>query len=377
MAKKERISVAGKRRRKDRQSILVSTTQDFVRNSRPSIQEISRYKELFYPLCLKSNPKERSQVSNLLSHYPYTPRSIVLFFAIDEISVAAPCLLYSDVLNERDIVEISQKKMPEHHLALAQREALTLTSVNALLSADDEEHSLLQQLLANPHLKDNSQIQSALVSANRIQQAPKTTKRDQLADNVVAHEFNTDMQGTDLSDVLLSIASTGGRLGKQQMQQRYYREIQNDNAAQLLRNARAFNHDAFAYCIQRICGIATETTLDAIERQDTGYLAVLLKANGLDRIQASKILLILTPSLGRDAQVLRMVMTKFEEMSLQGCKAFLEKNGANFNIGKEFLTRLSQTDDTIEEYTFPRPADVARERAKANASISGTLAQAG
>ncbi|MEM7290374.1 MAG: hypothetical protein AAF412_08430, partial [Pseudomonadota bacterium] len=152
----------------------------------------------------------------------------------------------------------------------------------------------------------------------------------------------------NLSEALLNLASKGGRLGSQKPRAAtlHHREIKNENAAQLLRSARALNHEAFAHTIQRICKIDMNVTMDAIASQDTGFLAVLLRANEVSRIVASRILLILTPDLGRDIAVLKRVLDKYDLMTIEQCMDYLGQHGANFAIGELHFSRDASREQT-------------------------------
>ena len=110
--------------RRTRQTrILVDATRDFTAKERPSNRDITAYKEMFYQWIDRILPADRRLLSTLLARSVFTPRAVAIYLATDTLDIAIPFLLYSPVLNELDLRNISEKKGQRHADVIARRQA--------------------------------------------------------------------------------------------------------------------------------------------------------------------------------------------------------------------------------------------------------------
>ncbi len=79
----------------------------------------------------------RRRLSECLAHRPDAPRDLVTTLARDDIEVAYPILVHSEVLRDADLVEIIQYLTLEHQLAIAIRARLNEPVSDALVETDN------------------------------------------------------------------------------------------------------------------------------------------------------------------------------------------------------------------------------------------------
>ena len=103
----------------ERAPLLVEIAQDFAKADRPSLKQINAFKELFYNLIQKSDHTQKVCLARTLSKTPYLPRSIALYFVMDELEVSLPLLRYSPVLFEKDLISQALSVSTEHARAIA------------------------------------------------------------------------------------------------------------------------------------------------------------------------------------------------------------------------------------------------------------------
>lgn len=312
-------------------SALVRAAGDFAQLERPTHEEIATFKELFYTLALKSRNHENRELSTLLAQTDYTPRPIALFFAMHDIEAATPMLRYSSVLKEADLISITRKLKKIHAKIIAQRDDVSSQLASAILSVDTDDKSLLKTLLGNHHLADNPKIQAMLQSAQVVQPIVPIKLEKEEALPILQEATLIDNGPKDLSDALLNLASRGGKLGRAKASvARATAPALNPSQAQLFRASRNLNREAFAFCVEQVCGLKPELTLDALDAKDTGFIATLLVAMEMPKKQASQILLLLTPDVGRNVKVFQLVLDRLATMNKDDCILYLERMGAAF-----------------------------------------------
>ncbi|MEL7428694.1 MAG: DUF2336 domain-containing protein [Pseudomonadota bacterium] len=316
--------------RPGRKSTLLHATREFVSLERPSIKDVARYRELFYPLCLKATKTERATLSALLAGFEYTPRPIVLFLALDDITIARPCLNHSNVLSERDLIEFTRKGLPLHLQEIAKRSDLTSGVVSALLRVDDDAQTLYTLLLQNRSIAGTFDIQTLM---RRAMLTPAPAQRVETRIPELPVLTMTDPAKTeDLSEALLSLASMGGKTGRgtSPKQPDVQPQASAEIIGRLIGHARAHDHNGFCHVIQRLCQIGRHQTQSAITSGDAGFLAVVLKANGVPQAVSARILLMLVPDVGRNVALFKRILDRFRSMEVHECRLYLETRGADF-----------------------------------------------
>ena len=96
------------------------------------------------------------------------PHRLVIELARDEIGVAYPLLARSEVLQDRDLIEIVQHRTMEHHLAIAARRSVSETVSDALVATNSP--TVIVRLLENPGSKISATTISQVVEKSRSEQ---------------------------------------------------------------------------------------------------------------------------------------------------------------------------------------------------------------
>ena len=309
-------------------STLVRAAEHFAMLDRPTSEEIFRFKELFYALSLKSSASERLRIANTLARGNYTPRSIALFYAMDDVSIASSTLLFSPVLNERDLVAIIQKCGFLHAEFIACRNNIDAGVIREILKIDDENRTLFAALKENLSLSGKT-VQALSQEQQEIDNKPLPSANPlAFAGEVIADP----LKAKDANDQLVKLAGKGGKLG----QMPKLTKLQEAKIAEraglgkvLLTHARNKNYEAFAFEIKKTIGLPIETSRTILQQRDTGKTATILKALNIKQLECMKILLLLNPVLGEDVVRFRKVTRQFEMLEQQKCIDYLRTIGAD------------------------------------------------
>ncbi len=131
-----------------RSDILLASTDTFCSNERPDQTEINQYRELFYSLISETDEVAKRLIASSLAKHPYTPRQILLYFALETAAIAAPVLAYAKGLGQFDLIQIIEKTTNLHHRVIANRSDLGSTVVANLIETGDT--LTLRRLKQNP-----------------------------------------------------------------------------------------------------------------------------------------------------------------------------------------------------------------------------------
>jgi len=96
-------------------------------------------KDIMSKLIVEVELSVRQALAVHLSELPGVPRELAICFANDEISVARPILLKSEVLRDPELIEIIQYRTMEHQLAVAMRVFVSEAVSDALVDANHPE----------------------------------------------------------------------------------------------------------------------------------------------------------------------------------------------------------------------------------------------
>ena len=334
-----------------KQSILIDLSSRFASLTRPSSKAVNLFQEQFYTLILNTSSVERKMISQTLAHSQYIPKAIIIFFAMEEISIAQPALLYSPVLKPRDINLILEKCAFTHTKTLARRENLDISNVNGLLKLDNETGEIRNILKTNSILANNPEI-SKIISHSAVSNdwvsRPAENITIQTSPNI---KPTVSSSSKDLSESLLKLANKGGRLHRKP----FGKPARSPSApitlkqleTQLLSYARHKNTEGFAILISNCCGLSSQVTSKFMQQQDAGMLATLLRALEITDVTTARILLLANNNIGRNAQIFKVVMNKYQNLDRAKCIMFYEKLGADFtqpyiiNTNKHTTTRYA------------------------------------
>lgn len=107
----------------------------------------------------------RRELSERMASRGKAPREIVVLLANDEIEVARPILLLSDVLEDSDLIEIVRHRTTQHQLAIAMRREVSEAVSDALVETGEVD--VIKALLENPSASISQATMAYLVEQSR------------------------------------------------------------------------------------------------------------------------------------------------------------------------------------------------------------------
>jgi uncharacterized protein (DUF2336 family) len=352
------VSIGGEAKRRAaararKAGLLGEAARHFCGMARPTHHDITVFRELFYQLVDGSDKSERRILAASLARNVYTPRTILLYLALDDYDIAAPILLFCDALNEMDIKGLTQRLGQPSLEILCRRASLTVGSVRSLMAAGG---SRCRDILAkNPALNNDAGIQSLLAGQEplEVEDVLVETRMDHLASVarqdtpeepkaiitaaetsvVPAFEARQSAQQT-----LTAIAGRGGRLGRENAPAI---AISFDPAKplepQLVKAARAGNRPQMAAALEAWCELPSKSSLAILERGGPAELIVLFKGLGLSDLGTVQCLLQLDAQVARNISAYNEAKAMLTTIDVQACRRFVESLGANLRkpLGKK------------------------------------------
>ncbi|THK40166.1 DUF2336 domain-containing protein [Ensifer sp. MPMI2T] len=99
----------------------------------PRKSDLKQFAELFEPLFLGSSDEARRQATAALSQCAHVPEPVALLVGSMPISIAATFLTRSKAISDRALISIIRRQGPAHASAIAHRENLSPSVVDALV----------------------------------------------------------------------------------------------------------------------------------------------------------------------------------------------------------------------------------------------------
>ncbi|WP_408642397.1 DUF2336 domain-containing protein [Sinorhizobium chiapasense] len=128
--------------------VLMATVTGFESLRIPRKSDMKQFAELFEPLFLGSSDEARRQATAALSQCAHVPEPVALLIGSMPISIAATFLTRSKAISDRALIAIIRRQGSAHAGAIAHRENLSPSVVDALV----EHH---QAMYANGQLDAN------------------------------------------------------------------------------------------------------------------------------------------------------------------------------------------------------------------------------
>lgn len=317
-------------RRQERKAALLSeAARNFCEIPRPDLADISAFKELFYQLIEVCSKSDKRNLSACLARNHYTPRTILMYFAISDHSVAAPVLLFAPGINEADIVHLSKRLSQEHLKILCRRMDLTPTAISALKSAGGWECSEI--LASNRTLNDAPGDQDAAPASVATNVKPIDDYDFPTPLSAPRENETSGSNEPSASDELLALVRKGGRLGREVNSEtpKRFHDHTKPIEKQLLQAARADGKSAISALVEDYCGFEKSKVHSMLNDGPEGS-CVLLKGLGLDIVTALQLLLLVDRQTGSSRASYDATKALYQRLDFAQCRAFLEKLGGQF-----------------------------------------------
>ncbi len=107
----------------------------------------------------------RRELAERLADTHQAPHELIVALANDEIEVAHPLLIQSDILHDFDLVEIIHHRTLEHQLAIAMRKTLTESVTDALVETGNED--VVAKMIENPSARISKSTMEYLVDQSK------------------------------------------------------------------------------------------------------------------------------------------------------------------------------------------------------------------
>ena len=113
--------------------------------------ENNQFGDILGTVAREMEMEVRQNLATRLANVPNAPRSLIVQLANDEISVAAPVLSRSKVLQDHDLISLAKLKSQDHLHAIAGREVVSSDVSDALVARGDDK--VLVRLASNAGAK--------------------------------------------------------------------------------------------------------------------------------------------------------------------------------------------------------------------------------
>lgn len=221
---------------------LVATIGDLFEGQGETLTERERalMTDILNKLISEVETAVRRELSQRLAAREDAPRELILMLANDEIEVARPILLASEILKDADLIEIIRHRSMQHQLSIAMRRKVSEAVSDALIEAGHVD--VIKALLDNPKSRLSHAAMEYLVEESRrvdTYQEPLVHRSDlpqtlarrmclwvsaALRSHILAtHEIDP----TELDDLLEAIISdsTNDGFGREDMPESAAREL--------------------------------------------------------------------------------------------------------------------------------------------------------
>jgi len=141
--------------------LLANAVSDM--SARASGAELSLITDILMEIVRRAELDVRRSLAERLARQPNAPRNLIVWLANDEIQVARPVIVLSDVLQDDDLINIIQQRDAEYRRLVAQRASMGLRVINSLILTHDE--SVLQTLLENQQIVFEESSLKMLIAA--------------------------------------------------------------------------------------------------------------------------------------------------------------------------------------------------------------------
>lgn len=338
--------------------LLSEAARNFCGIARPTHHDTTVFRELFYQLVDGSDKAERRALAASLARNVYTPRTILLYLALDDYDIAAPVLLFSEALGENDIKNLAMRVSQQSLEILCRRANLTVNAARSLVAAGGTKCRDI--ISKNPALKDDSGIQALLAGhepveveevlietrADHLEAVTQATPaaKEQAAGTPAAAdpspvapaaENAASVQKPPLQAELAALAARGGRLGREARPAGQSPDPGFDPAKpveqQIVRAARAGDRRVLANHIEAWCGLPSTTSAAILEKGGARELIVLFKGLGLSDLGTVQCLLQLDAHIARNIAAYNEAKAILASIDAQGCRRFIESLGAQIS----------------------------------------------
>jgi uncharacterized protein (DUF2336 family) len=310
-----------------RRTLLREITDVFFVAPSYSSGELAQFDAVLCALAAEMEEAVRAELAVRFSTNPAAPHSLIRTLANDAASVAEPVLLHSNVLTDKDLMEIVQNRGQDHLRAVSRRADLSEQISDVIVDRGDDatlnvlvnnETAVLSRQASETLVErsaDNPGLHAALVGRKSLPadllNAMYFDVEAKLRDKIL--ERNREMDPAELKAALeLSrkrLALRDGVLPPDYAEaEAFVQDLRARNAmtpqslARMLREGRRTH---FLLALSESTGVAYTIAARIVERRDLDALAILCKAADFDRALFMTFAVLIAPpeeAMGRAAE---------------------------------------------------------------------------
>jgi uncharacterized protein (DUF2336 family) len=290
-------------------ALLRATTDLFAQELAHDRDEIRRYEELATHFLPRVSPEDRAFVAEQLAVRLDAPQSVIRMLAKDRVDIARHVIGQSPVLGPLDLLTIIAATGPGHHLLIAKRANLAPEVEHALrLVGDQATLDILGAREADRGIAGDVEISPPVEEPVATTVPSDVTQGRSEALRARAERLDVwQFLGLDRAARLKLMAALATRppvrryAGPASRLDRAFRTIL--SAAQIVGFARSGQRQALVEAIAGGLGLEQDVVVACFDDATGEPAAVLLKALGLDNVQAQQVLLLATPTVGFDVNL--------------------------------------------------------------------------
>lgn len=267
-------------------ALIEGHDRDAAINSEPILTLVD---EILWPLVTQADPAVRARLSARLAAKDWAPVALIVALSRDEFAIAQPIIAASPLLTDEDLLEILAGTTLDHHMAVANRSALTPSVIGAILGQD--EPLLLTALSSNDAVNLSRDNLFHLVQASRrfaslrapLARHPRLTAP--MAETLLAW-VGPSLRASLIKRFHLSCKTYPLASDQSEMNQRLAEKLMmsgNLHPSGLLAALREDQGSLFMAGLSRLTGVGLDHVQKILEAPTPDLLAVACHAIGLDR----------------------------------------------------------------------------------------------
>ncbi len=351
-----------------RGKLLLDATKQFclcLNNNKQSDKD--QYVKLFYSLIAHTDFATRKTISSILARHCYTPRPIAYYLAMEDAEIAAPFLLISPVLWERDLIQLIAKLNSSSLTIIARRADITRNIAKELISHGDK--TVCNMLSLNGLLKPDKQM-------TRDLDLVLSDKGSGTQTNGASEEVRMDARNE-----LLKLAGATGKFGRdgensvQKQVAKTHPKIDSlPFAEQILALAELKETQKIAIAIASRIEISSDNISKLLSHENGTSLIIFLKGMNFSRSQASRLLLLVNKRVARNITEFTGSMKQFDRFSVVQCQDLMRNLGAKNVAGQNANNDDRENRVALNKASFERRQQIF---ARPSSPLFGTKRKAG
>lgn len=281
---------------------------------------VSQFKEAFLQLIDEVSLETKQAVARAIAHTPHTPRLIVLYFAMEPVSISAPILVHSPILGQLDLLRIVESKKGEHAELISERTDLGRTVIERLYALKDA--SLDTKLTENATIATNHENKSAekmfasIHGQLDMSAVIKKTEHAPVAEQTISKSA---------SHSLLEAAARGKRLDTETTDgfeaSKPDKVAKNQDIGEALEHAaRLGSRHSVGVLLTKYLGLELNTAFQVLEDKSGDTLTVALKSQHVSAEQCNRIIMLTFPQVGLSVQNAKRSMNFYSSVSQAACE---------------------------------------------------------